>query len=213
MKRFVLPLLAATALGACVENQTPIRILNAVPFDDSCKAASGVYSPSADLEIGYAESSPASLALFQLFQVESNLQAPASGTADPAGNDFVVSEVELNYTSQPSATYQTERLPYFAVIRAGARADQQNIGVNLIGPAAAQTLFSLLPTQTAGTVQLGVSIKLVGKVGGQAEESNTVVFPVTVFHQATASACVSPNFLGREACTGTPTCIASTTTP
>lgn len=191
-KLLVVPLLATLSLSCASETES-IQLLGALAFPfgpepvDECSPEGDIQQLGGSLDVAPLGAGAYNIA----FNFRSTLAEPTEDTVggnpvtNPGANDFILQEVRLRYSSEPSLNIPEERLALYGVFPAGASEDSF-IGVNLIGPAALAALRGqALP---ANGLTLLVTLQLAGKLGtGREIESNEASFPITVFNSGTTS--------------------------
>lgn len=186
MKNLTLPLaaLALAAFGcAPADSDSAIRILSARAIPSSAGVCTFADTESPSLTRGSLDISSRNRYLAQ-FGIESILLPLETEVGDEviAGAerlDFIADQMVVNYTlSGSSVTFEEEALAMYALIRAGASAEQI---VDLIGPKAAATLATAVPV--GGVAELLVRFQLRGHLAsGAAIRSTEITFPITVFN-------------------------------
>lgn len=179
----VLPLVA-TAMSGCVSSDSPIVVLNNHPVDGSCTIQNDLAISQGALDLSLRGSYIAH------FAVESNLQPLSVVVGDdqvagPDQNDFVVERVDITY-SNPSggAVPAAVTIPMHFVIRAGAEAESNNMGINLLPLSAVPALAGVGP---GGTIVVA-TFKVTGSLrSGRTFTSNAVNFPIEVYESGFTS--------------------------
>ncbi len=173
----VLPSVAVMSSG-CVTSDSPIVLLNNQAVDAQCAIDNDVSisQGSLDLSVG--------VGYIAHFAVESNLQAVSTVVdgdvvSGPDQNDFVVERVDIEYSNPAGgAAPAAATLPIHFVIRAGASAENTNLGLNLL-PAEARA--ALAGVGSAGTIVVA-TVSVTGSLrSGRTFTSNEVNFPIEVF--------------------------------
>jgi hypothetical protein len=187
MKVWDTALLASFILsGACtVPNQSPIRILGAVPLQTGpssgaggCQAVSGLNTPGGSLDIS------GSIAYLVQFNVASDLQSistvvPPDTIDTPNRNTFYASQLAYSYTSTPSLNLPPESIAYYYVIPPNSTGGA--IRPDLITYNAAQQLVSNV--RRGDVYSLDVTIQLQGQLAsGQKLSSNKVTYNIDVYN-------------------------------
>lgn len=182
-------LVAALGLGAvgCADSLRPIQIRDAKPVDATCAEAGDIsqYAGSVDLTSLDNGVAPETFVYVKSFTVASQLEATSvevngAPVADEARNNFIVEEIEFNYTSTPARTFATERAAAYFVIPVGSQENKLNI--SLIQPKALQTVKELVDS-TGAPATLLATFRLKGKLAsGVSNESDEVTFPITVLN-------------------------------
>lgn len=173
----VLPLVAAASSG-CVSSDSPIVVLNNHVVDASCSIDNtlSISQGSLDLSVG--------VGYIGRFAVESNLQpiTVEVGSDTVAGadqNDFVVERIDISYSNPlGGAVPPAVTIPLHFVIRAGARAQNTNMGIDLL-PANARA--SLAGVGATGTIVVATFTVTGSLRSGRTFTSNDVNFPIEVF--------------------------------
>ncbi len=199
MRRLVPLLLLGLLLAACTADPLNVVVLNARAPGDKCDFLDNtkyVEGGSVDLRpyvIGTAPNQVIAVTDFygQIFAWENNLaKVETTVNTQPVdngnGNDFIADSVVYEYQySDPNVALATESQNIHAVITAGAKADDNSVGVGLIQPAASTAIANSTTIDTQAQTLL-VTFQIFGNiVAGTSKHTNKVSFPLTVYRSST----------------------------
>jgi hypothetical protein len=166
----------------CVANQgdSSIRFLNARALtleSDECTASAEKFVTGGSLDL--AGGSNYLLAP----SVETNTATPATGTGQ--GLDVTLTELVYSYEVSPTGlklpAEDVDRVPIYAVYRAGTDADQSFLFMHAFGPKALKSLYEQVGTSTEPVTVLATIYGRGYLSSGQSVESNKFTFPVVVY--------------------------------
>lgn len=186
MKRMMViaALLGVVPLG-CVSNQgdSSVRFLNVRALkleSDECTASSERFITGGSLDIAFGSN------YLLAPSVETNTATPTNGTGQ--GLDVTINELVYSYTVSPAGIKlpadEADRVPIYAVFRAGTDPDESYLFMYAFGPKALKILAEQVQPG-ADPITVLATIKGRGYLSsGQSVESNEFTFPVTVFASA-----------------------------
>ncbi|MBX7113495.1 MAG: hypothetical protein K1X64_04105 [Myxococcaceae bacterium] len=187
MKTKLLSVLLWVSMGACVPNDTPVRILEAFGLEGGgvpgkCKV-NDISQGGGSLDISVKGSY--SIAFKMVSEIVDSTKF--GGTSEFAGgehrNDFEATVLALSYTSTPRMNLAAENLPIHLTI---GQSTDYTLYTNLLGPAALGVLSDNLAV--GDSAEVIVSMQLRGNLlSGQALSTNTVKFPITVYKSGTTA--------------------------
>jgi|CXWL01.1.fsa_nt_gi hypothetical protein len=199
MKAKLLPLALLLSLGACVPNETPVRILDTYGLKGDtepgeCKLED-FRQYAGSLDIAVARSYLLALKLSSEITDSASLGGTAEFTGHKERNAFEVQQIALSYTSTPRLNLPAENVPAHIIVH------QNEVNTDMlaymIGPAAMTVLADNIAV--GDSVDLVVNFQLRGALlSGQPLSTNTIKFPIEVYNSGT-TACVAPD---RAAYTG-----------
>lgn len=179
-------ILAALVTCACSAYQTPVELVRAGAFDDTCKIADAtVYSESGSLDLGYADSYVLPI------RWRSNLQASTTSVNGEvianANNSFFGTEIDYTYTLS-SGSLDASVQQVSVVIDAGGKEDDNYFLAYPIRPDNIEALRAAVPVGSTAT--LGVSMQVKGTMGSGGEATtNALYFPITIRNTTPITSC------------------------
>jgi hypothetical protein len=176
--------LALLGLG-CGVSDSPIRILDAHPVKSNCQADLSISQLAGTLDIAAAQT-------FNLaFELQSDLQqitiqSGGEELATSDRNDFIGDEIVFSYSSIPRRTFDPpESVPVHMVVKPGSTGKNSWFSMNLLSHKAAERLLNELAP--GDSLDLAITLEIRGHLAwGQKLKSNSVTYPVRVYHSGFA---------------------------
>lgn len=194
MKRLLMGAAFMVLPLGCVANEgdSSIRFLNAraLTFEsDVCTPSPDRFVTSGSLDIAGKRS------YLLAPSVETNTAAPTTGTGGQ-GLDVTLTELVYSYEASPTGLKlpadEADRVPIYAVYRAGTNPDESYLFMYAFGPKA---LKSLVEQVNVGAEPVTVLATIYGRgylSSGQSVESNRFTFPVVVYKSSDAASPACP---------------------
>ncbi|MCI0669891.1 MAG: hypothetical protein L0Y64_05480 [Myxococcaceae bacterium] len=187
LKNLFITSVATLGLACTGTADSPVNVLNAVAFDDSCSPDKSLYTPWGELNLDLVNTLGYGSATW-VFYWESNLQPISTNVGGDVVsgadmNDFIAERVEVTYTLEPAVNGVSElaaqSTSQYSVLRPGAKEEGQ-VAIPLIPPQTMQELQSLGIAGTGATLKATFTVH--GRLrGGREIASNPVTFPINVF--------------------------------